>query len=346
MKHTIFIFLIVLFSGNCGRTADPGYEFLPLFPGLTGIPLASFNPIRETRELVVPNLVGAFNPGLFQYEDGFLLMPRFYGYQSTAAQNQIAVIKLDSNFLPSGKLRILNTKIDGTFSYIEDPRIFRFKNELWVAVSAISKYVRKGTQQMFISKLSISPDGVVSAAPFVHIKTLNDPENLLQKNWSPFEFNGELHFVYSIHPHRIVKVNTETGNANDVALTPGFSWKFGSPRGGSPIVPFGKDEFLSIFHSSKEYQIPSGKIIRIYVMGAYTFQNTPPFRVTRYTEKIIADDSYYDDSNHRMIIFPNGIHITHDTIFVVLGKNDDGMILSKIDPQALLQGMTLVKQHD
>ncbi len=340
MKILFFLIFSSVFSGilsSCHK--DAKHPILLHYPGFTEFPLPHFNPIKRTWEVQVPDLVGAFNPGFLPYKNSFLLMPRFYGIQGARHKSYLAATRLNSHFAHEGKVQVLKPQVNGKdFDFIEDPRPFYFKDELWVAVSGTSDSVMNRTQQMFLSKLNVDENENFHTGPFLHMKA----SHKIIKNLAPFEYNGELYFVYSMTPHRIIKVDTQTGHVSEIAKTEGFTWDYGKPRGGSTVVPFGEDEFLEIFHSSKEYSLPNGSSIRIYVMGAYTFENKFPFRVTRYTEKPICDETYYDERNQHMIIFPTGVYVRGDSVFVSFGKNDDSMFISEIDRDALVNGMTVI----
>lgn len=88
--------------------------------------------------------------------------------------------------------------------------------------------------------------------------------------------SSSLFFIYSIQPHRIVHarpLDTSVGTwqADTVYLTalkPGYEWKWGEMRGGTPALLIDDDNYLTFFHSQT---CISSKYILTYVMGAYTF---------------------------------------------------------------------------
>lgn len=168
-------------------------------------------------------------------------------------------------------------------------------------------------------------------------------------------------FVYGIDPHRIVYgsnlvdnylshgfnkdelVNASTDvnlakrqlKMSTVCLTQfvpdanrkGF-WFYGSPHGGTPSVlidtKYGP-RYLTIFHSQGKYSI--GYILT-YFMGAYLYEPNPPFRITHLTPEPIFPNVFYNETygwSYRTIdyiVFPTGLIVKDDSIFVSLGKND------------------------
>jgi hypothetical protein len=191
-----------------------------------------------------------------------------------------------------------------------------------------------------------------SAAETVGYRTFKANESLSQTHLN-------LMFVYSIVPHRIVTFN-ETSDlaensvkAHTVSLTEirGFidtrldvnpnasesevnllplDWfKWGIPHGGTPCVltdtPFGP-RYLTIFHSMAKALHPA---IKTYFMGAYLFEPHPPFRITHFSSEPIVPKPFYDENVNGWafkaidyIVFPMGLVIRGDYIYISLGKND------------------------
>lgn len=133
-----------------------------------------------------------------------------------------------------------------------------------------------------------------------------------QKNWSPFLFNGSIHFIQRVHPLHIVSVrHYDDDPYNDlysvsVSQTDYSSvWRYGELRGGTNalLVPSGgrpwassssfptSHVYLTLFHSNT---ILPGNILRTYFMGALVFSALPPFTVLAMTEFPLVDNSLYD----------------------------------------------------
>lgn len=99
-----------------------------------------------------------------------------------------------------------------------------------------------------------------------------------EKNWTLFEYCGELFCVYSIQPHIILHLHGHDAYpfcATDVKLP----WSGGLLRGGASPVLVG-DEFYHFFHG----RIPRDGV-ETYNTGLITFEAKPPFRPRRITPR-------------------------------------------------------------
>lgn len=143
-----------------------------------------------------------------------------------------------------------------------------------------------------------------------------------EKNWTWFMHEGELHMIYNIEPHTVVRCDSAASPQEEyVTDLPKDLWNYGRRRGGSNPVRVG-DEYFAFYHSS----LPWWQSRNRYHMGAYAFEAKPPFRITRSTTIPILSGS---KNNHRvlefpLVIFPGGslydeINQEHTVVF---GVND------------------------
>jgi predicted GH43/DUF377 family glycosyl hydrolase len=145
----------------------------------------------------------------------------------------------------------------------------------------------------------------------------------MEKNWTFFEYEGELHAIYSIRPHRVLKI--QGTEAVEHSLTPGCPpWVGGHWRGGAAPCKIG-EEYWCFCHG----KIDSNPFV--YSIGLYCFEARPPFRVTRYTPEPLfwADGKDIPpELNWARVVFCNGailengiwkcsagIHDCHSDIF-------------------------------
>jgi predicted GH43/DUF377 family glycosyl hydrolase len=143
-----------------------------------------------------------------------------------------------------------------------------------------------------------------------------------EKNWAWFIHEGELHMVYSMEPHVVVKCDSAASVVEEYSTKlENDIWFYGERRGGSNPIRIG-DEYFAFFHSSTPWW--HGR--RRYYMGAYAFEAKPPFRITRSTTIPLLHGS---KNNHRilefpLVIFPGGSLYDEDKQehFVVFGVND------------------------
>ena len=146
-----------------------------------------------------------------------------------------------------------------------------------------------------------------------------------QKNWSPFLYELDIFYIYSIQPWRIVKVLESTddgfGNFAETRIQPinetygsyffrsqiktvhfqefsktiyELGWHdqlFGAPRGGSPAILLpGNNHYLTIFHTRI---VLKGNVNYSYMMGAVCFCSKPPFLPYSISNVPIVHKSWY-----------------------------------------------------
>lgn len=148
-----------------------------------------------------------------------------------------------------------------------------------------------------------------------------------QKNWVPFEYNKQLHFIQQFNPLHVVTIShvNEHGAATMktasryplVAELPWNTTKYGDHiRGGSQaiLLPSG-DKFLAFFHTAVEN--PPSYLILTYFMGALLFNATPPFNLLAMSEVPILKPQIYSGPWARdaldYVVFPTGVFMDPDS---------------------------------
>lgn len=164
------------------------------------------------------------------------------------------------------------------------------------------------------------------------------------KNWNYFWRNGHPHLLYQAVPHQIVPLSNNfiTLGVHDVSkatchsetgcgpMQPGMLkcwetkwnanlWNYGPIRGGTPPVLV-NGEWLTFFHSSTPWTTDK----RQYHMGAYTFEDRPPFKITKITREPLLTGSRFDVwyPNKPACIFAQGALLRNGTWFITAGVND------------------------
>lgn len=191
---------------------------------------------------------------------------------------------------------------------IEDPRIFEFNNEYWGIANSLGYKDQKFKciNTMCIFKLS---------DPKNTFKLLYHPENpkLIQKNWSPFVYNGKLYCEYSISPHVIYEINTENGEVTNIISSDNnyqFGFSGGRLSGGTPpiiITHFREQFYLSIGH----IRLSNNSYYHFF----YIYQSYPPFN-------IIGSSEIFKLDNKERIQFVSGLSIDGDILYVSYGIDD------------------------
>lgn len=181
---------------------------------------------------------------------------------------------------------------------------------------------------------------------------LDEHIGLNEKNWTPFEYEGDIHFVYSINPHKILKYADEkvehlTSSTDPLVYNLEWHKKYGEPRGGTP-ARLVNGEYLSFFHSMWTHKKTG---IRWYAMGAYTFEASPPFRITSMSKKPIMFKEAYSTKPQNTapkdakILYPSGFVVDGEKIHVSCGENDCATRIVTFDKQSLLQNLERLDNH-
>jgi hypothetical protein len=176
-----------------------------------------------------------------------------------------------------------SSKIEVDFG--EDPRLFIFGNQ----AHAMIQIFDETKKDIDIQILNLETGQRFS---------LHSPFGFNGKNWVPFEFKGELHFLYALSP-KVVLVLREYGNGNSLEIL-SFPKKFnpvwehnleesiGIYRGGSPALQISPDQFLGFSHA-----INSNQDIHAHRLGIYSLtmsdQKLNHVFLTEYKENFLID---------------------------------------------------------
>lgn len=140
-----------------------------------------------------------------------------------------------------------------------------------------------------------------------------------EKNWMWFFHAGHPTMIYTSVPHIVAEFNQDFVFRYAYGSHTESLWRHGEIRGGTPPVMV-NDEYWTFFHSSLVEDDH-----KRYYMGAYAFQTTPPFRITRMTPNPILSGSPQDpmpEGKKSAVVFPCGCLFEHGGFFVTLGVND------------------------
>jgi len=306
--------------------------------------------VLQTRRIHVPGYPDAFNPSITRWNDSLLMSFRARDVL-TGLTNLILLTWLDENFDPIGNPQIL--KVYHKYpsgSLIQDPRLIVINDKLMLVYSNIWNLPNKGIRRVYISEIEIEDDRFVAKNPEVILHFDVDPINKFEKNWVPFEYNGDLLLAYSINPHKIFLPIYGTKSCETLALTQGdIHWNWGEIRGGTQALVVG-NEYLSFFHSSKlmSTKHSNGEPMIHYFMGAYTFERDPPFAITRMSPDIIVGKNFYNGSVYGTwkplrVIFPCGFVFDNEFVWITYGRQDNELWIVKLDRNKLLNSLIPVK---
>lgn len=248
-----------------------------------------------------------FNSSLIEYNNGYLL-----AYRNGWCGSEISLIQLDSNFTPVGPSIRLDLFHPKHANYgREDPRLFRHLGKLYVGYVGVVGGNNLSHTSMLYARIDDS----------LRVERVFYPEykgrNYWEKNWGFFSYGSDLLSVYSISPHRILKV---VDDKSEIAFVTNakLGWVGGELRGGSSPVRVG-EEYYSFFHDRVEV---NGH--RVYRMGLYTFEARPPFRVKRIIPYplMTADRDTKPSDQYASVVFPGGAIRTKDHWVIAMGIHD------------------------
>ena len=163
-----------------------------------------------------------------------------------------------------------------------------------------------------------------------------------QKNWSPFFYDGFLHFVQRFNPLRVLRV-TESKDIRVATDASDINSRVPENlRGGSQIVPYSGSLMLGIGHT-KEY--PLGFRHHMYVM-----RNRPPFNIVACSEPFVLDDRNFRADYPHIIEFVSGLCRVGNGDFVITygswNETPNEMTISASDIQKLLKLETQKRPDD
>jgi predicted GH43/DUF377 family glycosyl hydrolase len=289
--------------------------------------LKSYKDLRG-RDLKVTNWL---NGSIIKHNDKTLFCYRMEMPQPRFFENQkLGIVDLDKNYQPiekTNKLLDLHSSFKGF--HVEDPRLFENNGELMLAYTDGYK--------MGLANLSNNDKGSYLESP----KKNAIGHDGREKNWTPFSYNNEVHFVYNTAPvHTVFDLK---GNIYQHEWNADF--KYGYLRGGTPAYNMG-DYYLSFFHSS--YKLNSEKWGRVYFAGAYAFESKPPFKPIAYTKEPLIKGEFMDmgiarPCNVVFVVFPCGAVLNNGEWTVSFGYNDYENRIFKIKDKELWSLMSYCK---
>ncbi len=314
--------------------------------------------ILESKQIKIPGYPHAFNPSIIRWNDSYLMSFRIIPDPKFSFNSRLGLIRLDRNFSPIGNPQILDTQHEDPYpisthpSRAEDARLLMINDRLYMVYSDNKDFaVTRGGFRVYISELRFN-----GSAFIVHNNECvsHFPGASLQKrekNWTPFDYKGNLLLTYSLSPHKIFKPLIGQGKCETFCSTSGdIDWKWGELRGGSPGLLHG-DEYFAFFHSS--ISMPTvqsqGRHIPHYFMGAYTFSSEPPFQITSISAAPIIGTGYYSGAEYKpywgsvKAIFPCGYIYDDNFVWIAYGKQDHEIWIAQLDKDALFNSLTPVR---
>jgi len=320
--------------------------------------------VLKTRQIEIPGHPFAFNASIVNWRGHILL-----SFRDLPARTEEFISDIQSSSLSCVGLVFLNDdlSIDGdpyildlpgaTFegeilARSEDARLINVDERLYIVYSDNrNKVITEGGFRMHVGELDFDGKKFVLSK----IESLTDfpgqSQKRREKNWVPFDYNGNLLLSYSLFPHKVLRPLLDGSESCDLVATSksNISWKWGELRGGTPALKVGS-EYLAFFHSSINIATDhSGeKVMPHYFIGAYTFEKDPPFRITKISKEPIIGKDFYHGRKYLpywhpvRVVFPCGYIFYQNHILLAYGRQDHEIWIAKLDKEALLRSLVLI----
>jgi hypothetical protein len=304
--------------------------------------------ILEEKQIVVPGYPDAFNPSIIRWEDGRLLMSFRTRDPETKTANLVGFVFLNENYKAVGQATLLT--INGDFplkvSKAQGLKLFKTRNIYMIAYNNILNTPDLETRRMIVAHLNFNKGRFSIANPKYILSYEGDPWRWREKNWAPFDYKGNIHFSYTINPHKVFRLPRTSNDCITVANTdPEICWNWGEIRGGTPALRDG-DQFLGFFHSWKDLRSvqSDNKKISHYFIGAYRFEASKFFPVTHISPEPIVGKTFYHAPDYPTwkplkVIYPGGFILSEDYVWLIYGRQDHECWVAKIDKAALISSL-------
>lgn len=337
---------------------DENLDERPLFDDLMAhstealIPKVKDNVVLDTKKIDIPGFPNAFNPSLIKTEGKILLIFRNQPEPNSrpfVSETGIVRLNEDLELISPPQLIVTRKPGDLTPQQSEDARLFLLNNELYITYNDNIGVVNPSEwerRDIFIAKLLEIDGQYIVEAPkkLYHFEKYESVR--WQKNWQPFDWNGNLLIGYTINPHEILIPDPATGACYPVYKTTGdIDWHWGKLRGGALAQRCG-DHYLAFFHSPTPIvsATSQGRELMHYFMGAYTFSAEPPFNLTNISPYPIFAENFYTESSLGIrCTYPGGFIIDGDYIYIAYGKDDHEIWIAIVDKDMLYANLKPVE---
>lgn len=313
--------------------------------------------VLETHRVIVPEIPHGFNPSVIRWKGDLLMtfreisnaIPGLY----SGSESNFYIVKVDENFNPVSTPQRIPLENGDIPSRLEDPRLINVGDRLYLVYSDNKEEIpTEGGVRVNIAELSCE-NGEITV---LHIECLSDFEgmnpHIREKNWVPFDYEGHLLLAYTLTPHKIFyPLLDDTGTCETYITTrPSVVWEWGDLRGGTPGVVIEEGYYLAFFHSCIELETTHshGLSSLHYFIGAYLFEQDPPYKIKKISPEPIVGRNFYEGQEYDPywkpvnVVFPCGILIENDTIWMTYGRQDHEMWVAKIDKKGLLESLVHV----
>lgn len=146
--------------------------------------------------------------------------------------------------------------------------------------------------------------------------------NICEKNWTPWIYNNNFYISYSLNPHKVYKINMDTGLCEHISTSESNINNFPKLKGGSTAIltSYG---YLGIAHiNTMKYLTERINFTRVYSHYFYIFERNYPFKITYLSKPFTLTNNNYE--------FINNIFIQNKELYINIGIKDKKTEIRKI----------------
>lgn len=257
---------------------------------------------------------GSFNAAIIRYDENKIICvyrPNETNFVACYLDNNYNVIK-DSFY----KLKIKNCA---------DPRLIWDKNgRLLLIYSSCENVSHENEYIAGTILIDKKENGNFSTNEEFRISPVD--LNGRQKNWMPFDYNGEIYLISSVKPHEVYHLS------DNKTCRKAYHTEWKSPwsvcehyRGNTNAVKLQDGKYLATFHTVIKHK---GK--HFYDNGCYLFSGKPPFNVLKCANKTYlpaeaACEKHFRKENEIVCNFPVGMIVENGKVIISYGDNDSAV---------------------
>jgi hypothetical protein len=220
----------------------------------------------------------------------------------------------------------LNSTPKWHFIGLEDARLFKWNEKLYLCGVRRDHIDNKGTGRMDLCELEFTGDSYQEVARS-YIPAPNGDKSYCEKNWMPI-LDRPYEFVKWTNPVELAKFHPEDGSCTSTIIE--HEKGYGFPRdvrGGSQIIPF-KDHYIAITHEVWLFNDRIGRKDGKYMHRLVVWDKD--FKVVNYSEEF----SFMKGE----IEFVAGMAVVGDDVLISFGFQDNAAYILKM-PEVILQRM-------
>jgi predicted GH43/DUF377 family glycosyl hydrolase len=258
----------------------------------------------------------AYNPSIIQFGDKLLTVSRYHPKRAWPTRLAISDGQTTSDIL-------FPAELDGLS--FEDARLFHHQGKLMICyVLAKSLPVSNQFRCVMGYGMLVQREGRWHVEKHIQPKFRNNDWSGMVKNWTPFEHDGKIHFIWGNAFNEQVIIQVDGDKVVEEIKSPEPKWDYGEIRGGAIVRH--RDKLLRFFHSRTGAVGWGAHGTFQYHVGAALMEAMPPFKTVAVSKWPIlsGDERYVPGVFHWKpncaLVF--GAVVKGDKILISCGRND------------------------